>query len=55
MNYPFSLSVSDDAIELEADEVGWLCGKSSSVKLSPKLTDGTGFFTDLERFLQAEL
>jgi hypothetical protein len=42
--------VSDDAIELEADEVCRLCSKSSSVKLLPKLTGGTGFFTDLELF-----
>jgi hypothetical protein len=40
--------VSDDAIKLEANEVGLLGGKSSFLKLSPKLTDGTGFFTYLE-------
>ena len=43
--------MSDDPIELEGDEVGSLGGKSSLVKLSPKLTDGTGFVTYLERFL----
>jgi hypothetical protein len=40
-----------DEIELEADEVGSLGGKSFLVKFSPKLTDGTGFFTYFELFL----
>ena len=43
--------MSDDAIELVADEVGRLCTKSSSVELSPKLTGGNGFLTCLEVFL----
>jgi hypothetical protein len=47
--------VSDDAIELEADEVCRLCSKSSSVKLSQKLTGGNRFFTCLELFLTGKV